>query len=60
MTDPHLTSLIEQHRKLDEEVAKLGKILSSDDTQLRALKIKKLRLKDEISGLEEAAQEVPE
>ncbi|AKS40544.1 YdcH family protein [Wenzhouxiangella marina] len=47
-----LEQLIEEHRDLDEAIARLGEDRATDQLHLRRLKKRKLRLKDQIAWLQ--------
>ena len=46
-----IKELKKSHSKLDKEIAKVIKVMPSDQVTLQRLKKKKLKLKDEISKL---------
>jgi hypothetical protein len=48
-----LVELRRQHRGLDDDIAGLSEALLGDQLQLKRLKKRKLRLKDEISRVED-------
>jgi len=48
-----LVELRRQHRALDDEIAGLSETLVGDQLQLKRLKKRKLRLKDQISRVED-------
>lgn len=50
----HLQELRKKHEKLSEKVEVAQRTLSTDDFEITQLKKEKLRLKEEISRLQEA------
>ena len=52
MTSPTLAELMAQHRALETELAEAIAHPASTDTEIAAIKRKKLRLKDEIAKLQ--------
>lgn len=50
----HLEELRKKHAKLSDEVEEAQRTLSTDDFQITQLKKEKLRLKEEISRLQDA------
>ena len=50
----HLQELRKKHEKLSEKVEQAQRMLSTDDVEITQLKKEKLRLKEEISRLQQA------
>lgn len=50
---PHLESLTHRHRALDEEIASLQRSPGHSETEIKAKKIEKLRVKEEITRFED-------
>lgn len=46
---PHLDSLTQRHRSLDDEIAALQGAPGSSEEEIKAKKIEKLRVKEEIT-----------
>lgn len=53
-TQSHLSELKRKHLSLETEIAEAQRHPSTDEVQLRSLKSRKLRLKDQIWRLETA------
>lgn len=49
---PHLESLTHRHRALDEEVSSLQRAPGCSEAEIKAKKIEKLRMKEEIARFE--------
>jgi hypothetical protein len=52
MTSPTLAELMAQHRALETELAEANAHPASTDSELAAIKRKKLKVKDEIARLQ--------
>lgn len=50
MTESRLNALQEKHRAADNQLCEAMKHPVSDEQRIRALKLRKLRLKDQIHG----------
>ncbi len=49
--ESHIRELTDKHSKLDALIQRETKSPSVDDTQLKSMKLQKLRLKQELEGL---------
>lgn len=49
--DSHIRELSDKHNRLDALIQQETKSLASDDTKIKALKLKKLKLKEELHSL---------
>lgn len=49
--ESHIRELSEKHHKLDTQIQNEMRSLSSEDTQIKVLKLKKLKLKEELESL---------
>lgn len=54
MTDIEITSLMEEHTRLEREIEKEYRRAAPDDGHIAELKRRKLQIKDKIAGLEAA------
>lgn len=56
--ESHIRELTDKHSKLDALIQRETKIPSIDDTQLKAMKLQKLRLKQELEDLKNRLNQV--
>jgi len=49
---PHLESLTQRHRSLDEEIEALQRAPGSPEEEIKAKKVEKLRVKEEMTRFE--------
>lgn len=49
--ESHIRELSEKHNRLDAQIQSEIKSLSSQDSQIKVLKLKKLKLKEELESL---------